>query len=90
MLAALYDLYIPNKVVLFRPEGEANPPITRLAEFTASQTVIKGQATAYVCQNYACRAPVTEIGEMIRSIETAIAPSGSDEAKRLPGFSGKY
>jgi hypothetical protein len=74
MLAALYDRYLPNKVVLFRPAGEENPPITALAEYTAAQTAIENQATAYVCRNYACKAPTTDVDEMIRSIDTAVSP----------------
>jgi len=49
--------FLPNKVVLFRPNGES-PEITQLAPFTAAQAALKGKATAYVCENFACKLPV--------------------------------
>jgi len=59
MLRALRSEFAPNKVVLFRPDGVA-PKITQLAAFTEYQTPVDGQATAYVCRNYACEFPTTD------------------------------
>ncbi len=67
MIGALQREFIPNKVVLLRPPGEGNE-ITAIALFTANQTGIDNLATAYVCQDYACRAPTTNIGEMLASL----------------------
>lgn len=65
MLEALTLNYNPNKVTLFRPLGNQKPSITELAEFTESQTSIEGKATAYVCKNYTCSAPTTDINKML-------------------------
>jgi uncharacterized protein YyaL (SSP411 family) len=65
MLGMLRQMYVPNKVVLFRPVEVDGPPITRIAEYTDAQTAIDGKATAYVCQNYACKAPTTDPAEMV-------------------------
>jgi uncharacterized protein len=35
----------------------------------AGMTAKDGQATAYVCQNYSCQAPVTEVAELIKLLE---------------------
>ena len=64
MIAALRKPYLPGKVVLLRPDGDA-PPVTKVAAYTAAQTSIDGKATAYVCRNFACNLPVTEIGKML-------------------------
>lgn len=64
MIAALRKPYLPSKVVLLRPDGDA-PPVTKVAAYTAAQTSIDGKATAYVCRNFACNLPVTEIGQML-------------------------
>jgi uncharacterized protein YyaL (SSP411 family) len=66
MLGMLRQMYVPNKVVLFRPMGAEEPPITRIAEYTDAQTAIDGKATAYVCQNYSCKTPTTDPAEMVR------------------------
>jgi len=70
MLKALQKNYSPNKVVLFRPTGEEKPAIVELAEFTEFQKSIDDKATAYVCQNYACKAPTTDIKEMLKSLQS--------------------
>jgi uncharacterized protein YyaL (SSP411 family) len=58
MLRAVESLYIPNKVVLLRPAE--NDPILTLAPYLEANTSRDGKATAYVCRNYACQAPVTD------------------------------
>ena len=65
MLTALRRRFIPNKVVLFRPAAEESPAIARLAEFTAALSSQKGKATAYVCHNYVCNLPTTDINKML-------------------------
>jgi len=70
MLAAFQQRYLPHLVLLQRPEGEA-PPITALAPFTLDQRSRGGQATAYVCRDFACRAPVTEVAAALESLDPA-------------------
>ncbi len=70
MLDALNRTYIPNKVTLFRPIGEKGSIIEGLAEYTANQNSIDGKATAYVCKNYTCSAPTTDINEMLNLLQT--------------------
>jgi len=65
MLEVLKLNYYPNKIILFRPLGNQKPSITELAEFTESQTPIDGKATAYVCKDYTCSAPTTDVNKML-------------------------
>ncbi len=65
MVAALNKPFIPNKVVLFRPDGEAEPLITKIASYTDSQKSLDGEATAYVCKNFVCSFPTTDIEKML-------------------------
>ncbi|MCH7498068.1 MAG: thioredoxin domain-containing protein [Candidatus Marinimicrobia bacterium] len=69
MLAALRRSYHPNKVVLFHPQGDGQAEIARLAPFVANQTSLDGKATAYVCRNYACKAPTTEVAVMLAALD---------------------
>jgi uncharacterized protein YyaL (SSP411 family) len=69
MLNALNQLFIPHKVVLFRPAHEEHPQVTRYAEFTSRLSSIEGKATAYVCRNYECQLPTTNIDEMLRLLD---------------------
>jgi uncharacterized protein len=68
MLRALRTPFIPNKVVLLRPSDEPAPEITRLAEFTRYQSGLQGKATAYVCLNFRCKLPTTDVSQMMKSL----------------------
>ncbi len=68
MLSALRPVFIPNKVVLLRPPGES-PEILRLAEYLKYNTSRNGQATAYVCLDYYCELPTTDISQMLTLLE---------------------
>ena len=65
LLRRLRGLYLPTKVVLFRPGGRANPPIAELADFMRYPQALEGRATVYVCRNYACELPTTDGDKMI-------------------------
>ena len=51
-------------VLLLRPEGEAEPEISKIAPFTREMGAIGGRAAAYVCSGYSCKRPVTDPKEL--------------------------
>jgi hypothetical protein len=65
MLKAIRSRFIPNKVLLLRPAEQESPEIVRIAKFAKNQTSIDGKSTAYVCLNYNCKLPTTDITEML-------------------------
>ena len=69
MLDAVRRSFLPNRVLLFRPEGAASGPITDLAPFTRDMKAGRGRAAAYVCRNYACAKPVFTVKEMLGLLE---------------------
>jgi len=69
MLKELRKRFIPDKVVILRPQEEEHPDITKIARFTENQKAVNGKATAYVCHNYNCNLPTTDIKEMIKQLE---------------------
>jgi uncharacterized protein YyaL (SSP411 family) len=68
MLRALQRPFLPNKIVLLKEDGEAGEHLARVAAYTATQYAVDGRATAYVCRNFACLAPTTEIGIMLETL----------------------
>jgi len=76
LLRALRSAFLPNKVVLFRPEDDA-APLTRLAPYTAQHKPIGGRATAYVCTGGACRQPTADPREMLAGLGVASAPAAT-------------
>ncbi len=71
MLSALRRRFVPNKVVLFRPDSLDLPKITKIAPYTEAQRSIGGATTAYVCQNFSCKLPTTDVQIMLNSLNTA-------------------
>jgi len=69
MLKTLKSQFMPNMVVLFSPCDEESPEITRIAEFTKNLLCINGRATAYVCSNYNCKLPTTDVVEMLKLLK---------------------
>jgi uncharacterized protein YyaL (SSP411 family) len=69
MLKALRTEFIPNKVVLFIPTDKDPSDISQIAPFTSRMTSSESKATAYVCQNFSCQQPTTEIESMLQFTE---------------------
>ncbi len=69
MLKALRTNFIPNKAVLFHPIEKESPEILKLANFMKYQKGIDGRATAYVCLNYSCKSPTTDIEKMLKLLQ---------------------
>lgn len=65
---ALASVYLPNKVVVFRPAGEEKPAVSKLAPYTETQRAIGSKATVYVCTNYSCKLPTTDPAVMLRQL----------------------
>ncbi|MEJ2199079.1 MAG: hypothetical protein P8X54_11020, partial [Desulfuromonadales bacterium] len=63
MLSAIRSRKMVQTVVLFKPE-QAPGLISGLAPFVKDMTMIDGQAAAYVCQGFSCRAPITSAVEL--------------------------
>jgi uncharacterized protein YyaL (SSP411 family) len=70
MVKALGTRFLPNKVVLLNPDGRESLEIAKLAEFTRNQSSIGGKATAYVCMNYNCKLPTTDINKMLELLNS--------------------
>ncbi|HVO66623.1 MAG TPA: thioredoxin domain-containing protein [Syntrophales bacterium] len=65
MVRAIRRQYLPNTVVLFRPPEEASD-VVNLAPFTKDLKPTGDSATAYICSNFTCHRPITDIDEMLK------------------------
>lgn len=64
MIRALQGEYFPDNLVLLRPADPDNR-LFELLPVLREQTPQGGRATAYVCQNFQCQAPTTDVEEML-------------------------
>jgi hypothetical protein len=69
MLGMLRSIYLPRGVIHLKTES-SGPEIEKTAPFTIGQTSRGGRATAYVCENYTCRLPVTEPSELDKTLSS--------------------
>jgi uncharacterized protein YyaL (SSP411 family) len=68
LLQAARSLYAPDMVLLLVPPGKGGDQIRKLAPFTEFHKPVDGQAAAYVCHNFECQLPTTDVDELKRSI----------------------
>ncbi|MGE5552378.1 MAG: thioredoxin domain-containing protein [Betaproteobacteria bacterium] len=64
MLRLLQERYLPLTTVVFRPTGAEADEIVGLVPALSERPARHGRATAYVCRQYACRAPVDTAEEL--------------------------
>lgn len=65
MLRAIRGNFLPNKVLLLRDTTGEKPEIVKIAGFAADTVGIAGRTTAYVCQDFACKSPTSDVDEML-------------------------
>jgi uncharacterized protein YyaL (SSP411 family) len=71
MLAALRLVFLPEKVVVLRPADKRQAAeIIRMAPYTEFMVPKDGKATAYVCTNFICKLPTTDISQMLANLQS--------------------
>jgi uncharacterized protein YyaL (SSP411 family) len=65
MIRAVQVRYLPHKVLIYRETGGKLPEIVNYAEYTRYQEDMDGRAAAYVCENFTCKAPTSDIEQML-------------------------
>jgi uncharacterized protein YyaL (SSP411 family) len=60
LVAVIHRRYLPNRTLAAGSQGPASDGLPLLA----GRTRVDGQPAAYVCRDYACRAPVTDPEEL--------------------------
>ena len=60
LVEGLGEPFVPHKVVALA----GDPKVEAISPMTAGRPMLGGLPTAYVCRNYACQLPVTEVKEM--------------------------
>ena len=67
-LTRMKSEYIPGKILLFKDTDQLSPSLSPLAKWTATQETIGDKVTFYVCQDFACKIPTTDIKEALTFI----------------------
>jgi uncharacterized protein YyaL (SSP411 family) len=64
LVAEVHRHFVPNKVVLLADGGDGQRYLQEKLEALRAMKPIEGKAAAYVCENFTCKAPVTEPGKL--------------------------
>lgn len=66
VLTTIHSRYVPNKVVALAGDGE---DVSDLIPLLESKTRVDGKATIYVCENYTCQVPTTDVEELAELLQ---------------------
>jgi uncharacterized protein YyaL (SSP411 family) len=70
LVSEVHRHFVPNKVLLLADGSEGQKYLEEKMEALRGMKPVKGKAAAYVCENFRCKAPVTDaaaLGELLRS-----------------------
>ncbi len=68
MLSVIYETYVPNSVILLKSSPTAGK-ISEIAPYTTSLKSIDNHSTAYVCTQFSCSQPTTDVEELKEMIK---------------------
>jgi len=63
MIKSVNSHFNPFTVVLFKDNENVEAGITSIAPYTEAQGMVDNKTTAYICENFACMAPITDLKE---------------------------
>jgi len=66
MLHAIRKRFVPNKVMLLKKAGQKK--LEKVAGFTKNMKTIDNKTTVYICRNFVCNKPITEMKEVLEAI----------------------
>ncbi|UCH88621.1 MAG: thioredoxin domain-containing protein [Thermoplasmata archaeon] len=69
MISALRTNLLPNKIVHLNPNTDKDSNIFKLPDIVEESSDTKDTATAYVCVDYSCQSPVTDVNKMLELLK---------------------
>ena len=69
MLQEVHRQYIPSKVIMLADGGKGQHFLAQRINFIQSVKMQNGKATAYICENYICQLPTTDLKIMARLLQ---------------------
>jgi uncharacterized protein YyaL (SSP411 family) len=69
LLNAIHSRYIPIRVIaLLDPDSKDAEELAKKIPLLSGRELIGDKATAYVCENFTCKLPVTSPGELVKQL----------------------
>jgi uncharacterized protein YyaL (SSP411 family) len=70
LAAEVHRHFIPQKILLLADGGEGQRFLEEKLEALRGMKPVNGKPAAYICENFTCKAPVTDpkaLGELLRA-----------------------
>lgn len=68
MITEIRSKFLPNTVLMINPNDETGEEARKLLPVIADKTTVNGQPAIYICENYACQAPITEMEQLLKML----------------------
>jgi len=85
LLREVNNRYQPNEILILADGGPGQAYFTQKTEFFKDVHPIEGKATAYVCQNFVCQLPSSDLAVVSRLLDTGKSPPTDSKAKQDAG-----
>ena len=63
MLSLIHRSFLPEAVIIYKDVDSKEQALWDLVPYIKGQDPIEGKATVYICENYSCQAPISNIKE---------------------------
>ena len=69
ILETIRKRFLPNKIVLFKHPGDKGKQLVALSSFVEALTPLDNKPTVYVCEQYSCKTPITDIKKLEKALQ---------------------
>jgi uncharacterized protein YyaL (SSP411 family) len=66
-LEIIRGCFLPNKIIALREPADSTKESEELIPLFKEKKPVNGAPVVYLCENYSCRVPITEVGELKKS-----------------------
>jgi uncharacterized protein YyaL (SSP411 family) len=69
MVDEIHSRFLPNKILLFADGAEGQAYLNGSVPFFGNLTTVGGKQMVYICKNYTCELPTSDVETMIQTLE---------------------
>jgi uncharacterized protein YyaL (SSP411 family) len=69
MIRTIQTRYAPNTLIIVNPIGTSKSDVEALIPLVQGKNALGGQATAYVCENFSCQSPTSDLEELVEMLK---------------------
>lgn len=69
MIDEIHRRFLPNKIMLFADASEGQEFLSRFVPFFGKLTTVRGKQMVYICENYTCELPTSDVRTMIQILD---------------------